>query len=407
MTNPFYDPYVILTKVYSEGAHLKIALSETPIEELNRARTVRTVYGVLENDGYLGLCISAFAERNPKTAVRIVLKIALYWLIFLKKPRYMVTDTAVSLLKKMGKGGASGFVNAFLRRFDESKVVLPAGEEGLAARSNFPLFAVRETLSRYGDRAEKILLARSHGVSVRFERNEERYLARPHEDTPFGGLYLFENFARDEGFDRGDYTFQSVGSVAICAAVEPCGNFLDACAAPGGKSVLIAKKCIHVTACELHEHRVELIKKYFARMGVENADAMQADSSVFDPAFEGAFDGILCDVPCSGLGTVAENPDLPLNKKSEDIARLTAVQLAILNNCSRYLKRGGALFYSTCSILDAENDGVVGAFLREHAEFSAEEVLSPLAHEKTAYGVQFLPDTAYGAGFYLAKLRRM
>ncbi len=406
MTNPFYDPYVILTKVYSEGAHLKIALAETPVEELNRTRTVKTVYGVLENDGYLGLCISTFAERAPKSAVRTVLKIALYWLIFLEKPRYMVTDTAVSLLKKLGKGGTAGFVNAFLRRFDGEKVVLPTGEEGLALRSNFPPFAVRELCKRYGARAESICLAKSCGVAVRFERNTDAYLSRPHVETPFKDLYLFRNFARDEGFDRGDYTFQSVGSVAICDAVEPCGEFLDACAAPGGKSVLLSKKCSHVLSCELHAHRVALIESYFRRMGVENATAMQADSSVFEETFEETFDGILCDVPCSGLGTVAENPDLPLSKKSADIARLTEVQLAILKNCARYLKRGGTLYYSTCSILSAENDGVVGEFLKDAEGFSAETAHSPLAHEKTAYGIQFLPDTAYGAGFYLAKLRR-
>ncbi len=405
MTNPFYDPYVILSRVYSEGAHLKLALAETPIEELNRARTVRTVYGVLENDGYLGLCISTFAEKTPKSAVRIVLKIALYWLIFLKKPRYMVTDTAVSLLKKLGKGGASGFVNAFLRSFDESKVVLPAGEEGLRLRSNFPLFAVRELLARYGERAERILLAKSHGVSVRFERNEESYLSRPHEETPFPHLFIFKSFVRDGGYDRGEYTFQSVGSVAICSAVEPCESLLDACAAPGGKSVLLSKKCAHVTSAELHSHRVGLIESYLRRMDVKNVTALQADSSVFDPVLAEKFDGILCDVPCSGLGTVSENPDLPLFKKSADIAQLTGVQLAILRNCARYLKGGGALYYSTCSLLEEENDGVVGAFLRERSDFTAEALSSPLAHDKTAYGLQFLPDTAFGAGFYIAKLR--
>ncbi len=406
MTNPFYDPYVLLTKVYSEGAHLKIALAETPIEELNRARTVRTVYGVLENDGYLGLCIAAFAERPPKAAVRTLLKIALYWLIFLKKPRYMVTDTAVDLVKKLGKGGMAGFVNAFLRRFDAEKVQLPAGAAGLAVRSNFPLFAVEELLSRYGERAEDICLARSRGVPVRFERGEEAYLSRPHDKTPFPHLYLFKNFPRDEGFDRGDYTFQSVGSVAVCDAVEPCGEFLDACAAPGGKSVLISKKCARVLSCELHGHRVELIRSYFRRMGVENAEAVQADSSVFDPALFERFDGILCDVPCSGLGTVAENPDLALNKRAEDVAELTKVQLSILTNCARYLRRGGTIYYSTCSVLNAENDGVVGEFLKGNGGFSAEEVSSPLAHERTEYGIQFLPDRAFGAGFYLAKLRR-
>lgn len=406
MTNPFYDPYVVLTKVYSDGAHLKIALAETPLEELHRARTVKTVYGVLEHDGYLSLCIRTFCEKTPKSAVRIVLKIALYHLIFLEKPRYMVTDTAVDLLKKLGKGGAAGFANAFLRRFEIDAVHLPAGDEGLSVESNFPLFAIRMLRESYGSRVGDIVRAKSRGVSVRFVRNMEAYLGIGHLDTPFPDLKIFEKFTRDEGFGRGDYTFQSVGSVAICSVVEPCGEFLDACAAPGGKSVLLSGKCDHITACELHPHRVSLIESYVKRMGVGNVDTVQKDSSLFDPAWENAFDGILCDAPCSGLGTVAENPDLALNKCEEDLIELGRVQLAILTNCARYLKKGGALYYSTCSVLPCENDGVVRKFLEAAAGYTAEETDCPLPHEKTAYGLQFLPDTAYGVGFYVAKLRR-
>ena len=406
MTNPFYDPYQVLSRVYGAGAHLKIALADTPIEELHRTRTVKTVYGVLENDSYLALCIKSVAPKNPKQTVRIVLKIALYWLIFLGKPRYMVTDTAVDLLKKMGKGGMAGFANAALRSFDESRVRIPAGDEGLAVTTPYPLFAVRKIRKEYGDRTESIVRAGSRGVTVRFVRGAEEYLTRPHLDTPFENVYIFENFARDDGFFLGNYTFQSVGSVAICGVVEPCGSLLDACAAPGGKSVLLAEKCARVTACELHAHRVSLIQSYCERMGAGNVMALQKDSAVFDPAFEGAFDGVLCDVPCSGFGTVAENPDLPLGKSPEDVAALFAVQSAILENCSRYVKRGGALYYSTCSLFAEENDGVVGAFLEKHPAFSAEAAESPLPHEKKAFGIQFLPDTAFGAGFYVAKMRR-
>lgn len=406
MTNPFYDPYRVLTKIYAEGAHLKIALAETDLEELHRARTVKTVYGVLENDGYLSLCIKTFAAKSPKQSVRILLKIALYTMVFLKKPRYMVTDTAVDLLKRMGKGGMAGFVNAFLRNFEEDKVIFPAGDEGLSVRYNFPPFAVKKLKEQYGERAEAIMAAKSRGVSVRFVRGEENYLSRPHEVTPFEHLFLFPNFVRDDGFFAGDYTFQSVGSVAICSVVEPCENLLDSCAAPGGKSVLLAEKCAYVTASELHEHRVSLIESYVARMGVKNVTAVEADSTVFRPEWEEKFDGVLCDVPCSGLGTVAENPDLPLRKTEEDFEELQKTQLAILKNCSRYVKRSGALYYSTCSILKEENDDVVNAFLGERTEFEAETADCPLVHEKTRFGLQFLPDTAYGAGFYVAKMRK-
>ncbi len=406
MTNPYYDPYRILTRVYQGGAHLKIALAEEPIEELHRARTVKTAYGVLEHDGYLSLCIRTFAPKPPKAPVRIVLKIALYHLIYLGKPRYAVTDTAVDLLKRMGKGGAAGFVNAFLRSFEPDAVALPGGDEGLALQSNFPLAVLRELRARYGKRAEDIVLARSKGVTVRFVRGMENYLGREHLDTPFPSVKIFGRFARDGGFDCGDYTFQSVGSVAICAAVEGCGSLLDACAAPGGKSVLLAEKCGQVTACELHPHRVSLIQSYCARMGAGNVTALCKDSAAFEPAWEGAFDGVLCDVPCSGLGTVAENPDLALRFGEKDLEGIARTQFAILANCARYVKKGGALYYSTCSVLEEENDAVVDKFLREQGGFCTEEANSPLAHEKTAFGLQFLPDEAFGAGFYLSKMRR-
>ena len=404
MTNPFYDPYRVLLKIYGEGAHLKIALAETDIEEINRSRTVKTVYGVLERDAYLSLCIHTFAPKSPKQSVRVLLKIALYWLIELKKPKYMVTDTAVELLKKLGKGGMAGFVNAFLRNFDESKVVCLKGDEGLAVKSNYPLFAVKKIKAEYGARTKSILFAKSAGVTVRFERNEEKYLSLPHKNTPFEKVYCFENFTRDESFFQGDYTFQSVGSVAIASVVEPCKNFLDACAAPGGKSVVISKKCESVTACELHAHRVELIKSYAERMGVENVTPMQADSSVFNSEWENKFDGVLCDVPCSGLGTLSENPDIAL--KEQNFASLNGVQSAILANCSRYVRAGGYLYYSTCSLLQEENDKIVEGFLKAYSQFETVEITSPLDFTKKKYGLQFLPDTAFGAGFYVCKMRK-
>lgn len=402
--NPFYESYRVLERVYRDGAHLKIALSDVP--EGERARAAKLSYGVLEHDAYLSLCIKTFAKRAPKPAVGIILKIALFDLIFLRRPRHLVTDLAVELTKRVGKAGAGGFVNAFLRSFDEGKVTLPAGDEGLSVESNFPLFAVRLLTEEYGDRVKDIVMAKSGGVSVRFERGMENYLSREHADTPFGEVKLFKNFARDGGFDRGDYTFQSVGSVAVCAAVESCETFLDACAAPGGKSVLLAKRCKFITACELHPHRVELIKSYASRMGAENVAVLQKDATRFDPAWEGAFDGVLCDVPCSGLGTVAENPDLALNKKEGDLLELCRLQRSILFNCARYVKKGGALYYSTCSVLPQENDGVVRAFLSENGSFEVEEVTSPLAHEKTPFGLRFLPDKAFGAGFFVSKMRR-
>ncbi len=410
LSNPVYDPFQILTRVYSDGAHVKQAITDTYIEEQYRARTVRIVYGVLENDIYFDHCIKYYAPKAPKLAVRILLKISLYMLLFMDKKRYMVTDCAVTLCKKLGKSGVSGFVNAFLRRFDRAEVdqAIPESIEGEAIRANYPLFAYKLLKREYGDRAQAIALAKSKGVSVRFEGDGARgYLDRAYIQTPFANNYIFESFVRDEGFDRGSYTFQSVGSIAICDVVSPCERLLDCCAAPGGKSVLLAKKCDRVTSFELHAHRVELIRQYKTRMGVENITELQKDSSVFDPEYEEAFDAVLCDAPCSGFGTVSENPDIKLFRRSEDFAGLKKAQTDILSAVCRYVKKGGSLYYSTCSLFECENDRIVGAFLKDHPEYEAETIDSPLSHDKKKFGLQFLPDTAYGAGFYVCKLKRV
>ncbi len=411
LSNPVYDPFQILTKIYQGGAHVKQAIADTYIEEQYRARTVKIVYGVLERDGYLEFCIRANADKPPKPVVRILLKISLYMLLFMDKKRYMVTDCAVSLCKKLGKSGVSGFVNAFLRRFDraETEQKLPKGNAGEAVLCAYPLYAYEWLKKEYGNRAKAIASAPSKGVSVRFERGEEPYLTRGGIATPFTEKYkhyIFENFVRDEGFDEGKYTFQSIGSIAICDCVAPCEKLLDACAAPGGKSVLLAKKCGLVTSFELHPHRVELIAQYKARMGVENVVEMQKDSGVLDEKFIEQFDGVLCDVPCSGFGTVSENPDIKFFRKKEDFSSLETAQKTILSTCSRYVKKGGALYYSTCSIFERENDGIVEGFLKENPQYQVEELDSPLVHERKKYGLQFLPDNAYGAGFYVCKMVR-
>lgn len=405
MTNPIVDPYLILNKVYSGGKYLKQALAETPVEPLNKARTVKICYGVLEKDIYLGYIIARNASSQPKSAVRLILKIALYMLEFMDKHDYMVVDSAVELTKKLGKSGAAGFVNAFLRSY-KLPPLPEKSDEALSIKCSAPLWLTKKVKRSYKADAESILTSQSLGLCVRFERGEGEYLSKEHIDTPFKGAYIFKNFTRDENFFNGAYTFQSVGSIAICAAISPVERLLDACAAPGGKSVLLAKKCKQVVSCELYEHRVQLIKDYASRMGAQNVTARQADGTKFFPEYEAAFGAVLCDVPCSGTGVINENPDIKLNRREEDIGELNDVQLKILENCSRYVEIGGTLYYSTCSVLPEENDSIAYAFLQKHPEYSLSIPQSPLANLKTKYGLQFLPHISLGAGFYLTSFVR-
>ena len=396
----------MLSKVYGGGKYLKQSLAETPIEFLNKPRTVKICYGVLEKDIYLNNIISANTKKPPKSAVRLILKIALYMLEFMSKHDYMVVDSAVELTKKLGKDGASGFVNAFLRSYKIPP--LPQNtDEKISIECSAPLWLVKRVRRSYKTEAADILSAPSQGICVRFERGAENYLDKPHIETLFENAYIFKNFTRDENFEKGGYTFQSVGSVAICNAVSPCGKLLDACAAPGGKSVLLSRKCKDVTANELHPHRAELIKAYATRMGAENITVNTGDSTVFNPVYENAFDAVLCDVPCSGTGVINENPDIKLFRKEEDIASLNETQLSILKNCSRYVKEGGRLYYSTCSILPEENDSIVYRFIEGCKDFTLEIPESPLAHRKTKFGLQYLPHISLGVGFYITSFKKV
>ena len=248
-------------------------------------------------------------------------------------------------------------------------------------------------------------------TTVRFNKNidGEKYLEERRwnfEKTPFDNAFFVKGFKRDEDYDKGIYTFQSVGSVAICDIVNGGNNLLDACAAPGGKTVNLADKFDNVTAFELHEHRAELIREYAERMQKSNITTVCRDSSVYDESYAEKFDVVLCDVPCSGYGVVKDNPDIKLRRTEQDIAELNKIQSEILETCSKYVKKGGYIYYSTCSVFKDENERICLDFLKNNKNFAPCETDSKLPCEKTAVGVSFFPDISFGAGFYVCKLKK-
>lgn len=405
----FYDCYRILSEVYKNGAYLKQAINDVEIEELNRAKTTKICYGVLDKNIELDYYISSLCGKNPKSSVKILLKIAIYNIKYLGKKPYAVIDATVELSKKTGKGANAGFINAVLRKFVSAKFELPKDKvKYLSVKYSYPEFAVKKILDTFKDDAEDILAYDKETSYVRFKNdfdaesylNDRKYV---YEKTPFKNLFSVPKMRLDDDFYKGVYTFQSIGSVAICDQIKTNGLVFDACAAPGGKTCLLAERVKAVTSCEIHEHRVKLIESYVKRMGLDNVTVVNIDSTVFNPNFKERFDAVLCDVPCSGYGTVKSNPDIKL--KSVDFKALTALQLSIIKNCSLYLKRGGTLIYSTCSIFREENDDVIEQALKE-CDLTVEKTDSPLKNLKTKYGLQFLPNISLGAGFYLCKLKK-
>lgn len=413
MVNYFYDCYTILNKVYSEKSYIKQAINSTFIEEKNRALTVKTCYGVLDKDIELSYYIKSLTEKSPKLVVRTVLKIAMYAIKYLEKKEYAVTKNAVELIKKLGKGGMAGFVNAFLRKFINAEIFLPSDKiQNLSVKYSYPDFMLKELVKKYGEeRAISIISSENKKACLSFyDVDGEEYLKSKNldfEKTPFDNVYLVNNFIRNSDYDKGVYTYQALGSVAICDIVAPCDKILDCCAAPGGKSIRLSYKCNEVTSWDIHEHRVELISQYKTRMKRENVIESVNDSKVYNERYKDYFDAVLCDSPCSGSGVFSDNPDMKINRTKESLLSLNKEQISILSNVSKYVKPGGYLYYSTCSILDSENISIIKSFLSDIKGFELCEINSPLNHENVSGANLFLPDISLGLGFFVAKLKRI
>ena len=228
------------------------------------------------------------------------------------------------------------------------------------------------------------------------------------------GCYLVTgtgNLARLELFASGKVYVQDASAklAAMAAGVQPGMRVLDTCAAPGGKSFALAMEMKNegsVTSCDIHAHKISLIEKGAERLGISIITAREADASKFQEEFKDGFDVVVADVPCSGLGVIRKKPDI----RYKDLApteRLPTVQAAILENVSRYVKPGGALLYSTCTVLRRENEDVANAFLARHPAFHLEAFTVPDGLGGQNGGMLTLyPHVHEADGFFICKLRK-
>ena len=195
----------------------------------------------------------------------------------------------------------------------------------------------------------------------------------------------------------------------LCAGLMPGQIVLDCCAAPGGKSFASAIAMEgngSITSCDVHPHKAELITNGADRLGIEILSARCQDATEFVAEWEGKMDTVIADVPCSGLGIIRKKPDIRY-KNLQEMAQLPALQLKILKNQARYVRPGGVLLYSTCTLVREENEGVVETFLKENPGDSLEKLPLPAAFPENATGMLALVPGEYDTdGFFIAKLRR-
>ncbi|MDO4564346.1 MAG: 16S rRNA (cytosine(967)-C(5))-methyltransferase RsmB [Clostridia bacterium] len=402
--------------ILEDGGYANLVLKEQSAKlDSEKSRAVYAcVYTLLEHLLTLDYILSHYCARQ-KRVVRNILRLALCRLLYMNVPPYAVVDSAVALCKRTGKRESGGLVNAVLRKIAaDAPAALPKLPSDpilrLSLEFSYPEWLVRHFAGFLGlDGTRALFSAPKTGMELRAQHpftTDELAAALPVPFEP--GSIVSDCLRLKQGLDiekflpfiEGKCTVQSQGSMCVCRAIgELHGKtVLDACAAPGGKSAYIyslSGGTANIYARDLAPHRVELIKSTLARLSVP-ANVRLGDAAVYDPALEKSFDVVLLDVPCSGLGLLNEKPDIRYKKSEADIRSLAELQSAILGICCAYVKPGGLLVYSTCTISPVENERQVELFLKGHGNFA------PVPGKMR----QLMPHTDGVDGFFYAVLKR-
>ena len=433
-----------LNSVIQDGAYaseaLDRALRANRMSDEDRALAASLFYTALENRLYLEYVLDARLENRPDPFLYEILHVAAAQLLLMDKvPDHAAVDEAVAQAEAFGRGGMKGFVNGVLRSLararDAGEIALPDRNEDpqayLSVRYSMAAPVVRRLIEAWGaDEAEAFLAWKPEKQTITVRPNLLRTSTADVCDTLKKSGFACEagallpeairvsgagNPARNPGYLNGYFSVQSEGSMLCALAVEPAAGMqiLDACAAPGGKTCLMAERMGtsgRVYAWDDHAHRVDLIRSAARRLGLENIRPAIHDARKPMEALNLAMDAVLVDAPCSGLGVVADKPDIALRITDEKIESLVPLQRDILSACAAYVRPGGLLVYSTCTVLQEENAAQVAAFLAAHPEFERDTDVSWLPERLRPYCndgmLQLLPQRDGVEGFFIARMRR-
>lgn len=412
-------------------------------EKRERALATRLLEGCLERLLELDYIIDSVSKtpvRKMKPAIAAILRITVYQLKFMDKiPDGAACNEAVKLARKFGFSGLSGFVNGVARNVARmEKIEYPAKESDpvryYSVRYSMPVALVEQMLSQYGEELTETVLNAFHEkdamVSARVMTHStsvENVLSAfaeagitaetgnySSEAVRIGGMDAPERLPL---FSEGGFYIQDESSMQAVLAAGLTGNeqVLDLCAAPGGKTVmaadiLSAKGTGAVKSYDCSEEKVKLLSENISRCKLKNVTAGCSDATVFCPEQEAAFDVVLADVPCSGLGIIGKKPDIKLFMTVEQEAELCTLQKKILANAVRYVKPGGVLVFSTCTLNKEENMGGY-MYLKDTCGLVPESLNPYLSEElwtdttRDGY-LQLLPGVHKTDGFFVARFRK-
>ena len=418
------------------------------LDKASRGFITRLYEGSIEKMIYLDFVINSFSKtpvKKLKPIIKILIETAVYQIFFMDRvPVSAAINEAVKLAKKRGLAGLSGFVNGVLRNIARNKenINLPDKDKEyiryLEVKYSMPKEVTEHFIKEYGNvQAEEILeafekkqpiVARVNGTRLTREELVKKLTeedVKVSTDTVFPeSLKILEldslNFL--ESFENGDFVIQDESSQFIGKIAELPLNakVLDLCAAPGGKALLMAEKpeVEKIVACDVSKRKTGLIEENINRLGIKKVITMVNDATVFNKKFEEDFDMVICDLPCSGLGVIGRKRDIKYNITENKIKELAKLQRDILENAKKYVKKGGYLIFSTCTMSKLENEENF-KFISEFSGFSPVDFSDKikdslvkykvgsrlLAEAKKGY-IRLIPGELDTDGFFISEFMR-
>lgn len=434
--------FKVLCDIEQNNNYSNIAINKhfknLEISNQDRGLATELIYGVVENKYYLDYIIDKLSKIKCKKIdiyAKILLRMGIYQIIILNSiSDYAAVNETVNLAKRYDKR-SSGFINAILRNIIRSKDTIGTVDIKddkimyLATKYSYNPWMIKNWINNFGQEfTENLLEANSEKPSIYIRTNilktTRDELLRLLTDK---GVKCYKvatideairvenlkNIENNELFKKGLFTIQDISSMIVGKVINPKENsmVLDVCSAPGGKTTHLATLMNNtgkVISRDIFEHKLKLVNSTVDRLGLTNVDVECFDASTIDENSIDKFDYVLADVPCSGLGIIRRKPEIKYKEKSE-VKELSSIQKIILNNASKYVKVGGVLLYSTCTILDAENIDIINDFLKDNDKFELDPidvVNVDLDNQDKGY-LKIYPNIHGMDGFFIAKLKRV
>ncbi|HGG0416706.1 16S rRNA (cytosine(967)-C(5))-methyltransferase RsmB [Clostridium botulinum] len=431
----------VLKAVLYEGAYSNIVLNKklnkSNLKDNDKALITEIVYGTLKYKETLDIIIQSYLKNPIKTMdknIANILRITIYQIRYLDKiPSFAAVNEAVEMSKKISikySKLVNGVLRNYIRTYKNKKFYDDRNNlEKFRFIYSCPKWLIKMFISQYGiETAEKILkgLNERPNITVRVNNLKIDYDEAFEKLDEYGynieegyicpeaiQIIKGKNIEKNPLFIEGDITVQDESAMLVAPSMELTEEsiVLDLCSAPGGKTTHISEIINNnskVYAYDVHQNKLSLIEENAKRLGIKNIETDVCDAAVFNKELKEIAHRVLMDVPCSGLGIIRKKPEIKWTKNEKEIKNIIDIQRKIMNNGASYLKKGGILLYSTCTLNKEENEENINWFLKKHKNFKIEHLyygdVDNIIYHKEGF-VSILPNDKMD-GFFIAKLKK-